>query len=257
MFKRLLILLLITSLVTLNGCNNKKIKNPKLIENEVEEINEVEEEVLIYNEVNVQEDGDSYLCTPAGEGPFPGVLYNHGGKGNAIGGDLEGTCRALAEAGYIAYSKQRSLTLEITKHPADVLEGLEALKSMNNIDEDNIAIMGFSRGGLLALTLAIESPELFNAIILMAPALGGETGIYDVMEDVSSISAPVLILVSENDLYQADHLSICNDLKDALEDANKEVELIVYPPYGDDGHELFFEVGNYWDDVLEFLEETM
>ena len=84
MFKRLLILVLITSLVTLSGCDGKS--------------------------------EGSYLCTPDGEGPFPGVLYNHGGKGNAIGGDLEGTCLALAEAGYIAYSKQRSLTLEITGH---------------------------------------------------------------------------------------------------------------------------------------------
>ncbi len=223
MFKRLLILVLITSLVTLSGCDGKS--------------------------------EGSYLCTPDGEGPFPGVLYNHGGKGNAIGGDLEGTCLALAEAGYIAYSKQRSLTLEITGHSEEVLDGLDALKSVDGVDENNIAIMGFSRGGLLALTLATENPELFDAIILMAPAIGGKVDIYDIMEDVSSISAPVLILVSENDLYQADHVDICNDLKDALEAENKEVELIVYPPYGNDGHELFFEVGDYWDDVLEFLDE--
>ena len=48
--------------------------------------------------VVVAEDNGSFLCTPDGTGDFPAVLYNHGGLGLAVGGDLEGTCRALAGA---------------------------------------------------------------------------------------------------------------------------------------------------------------
>ncbi len=42
-------------------------------------------------------------------------------------------------------------------------------------------------------------------------------------------------------------------LAEALESAGSSVEYILYPPYGDDGHELFFEVDDYWSDVTTFL----
>ena len=41
---------------------------------------------------------DSYWCHPGGAGPLPAVLYNHGGLGDAVGGDLENTCRKLSFA---------------------------------------------------------------------------------------------------------------------------------------------------------------
>ena len=44
----------------------------------------------------------SYRCRPGGAGPFAGILFNHGGVGNAVGGDLEGVCRSFAEIGYVA-----------------------------------------------------------------------------------------------------------------------------------------------------------
>ena len=42
---------------------------------------------LFGKETLILDDG-SYVCRPAGLGPFPVVLYNHGGKGNEVGGDL-------------------------------------------------------------------------------------------------------------------------------------------------------------------------
>ena len=44
----------------------------------------------------------SYRCRPGGPGPFAGILYNHGGLGDAVSGDLEGVCRSFAEIGYVA-----------------------------------------------------------------------------------------------------------------------------------------------------------
>ncbi|MFQ6114225.1 MAG: hypothetical protein ACE5NG_09060 [bacterium] len=38
-----------------------------------------------------------YLCKPEGTGPFPAVIYNHGGLGNRIGGAPIETCQALPE----------------------------------------------------------------------------------------------------------------------------------------------------------------
>ena len=44
--------------------------------------------------------GYTYISRPTGNGPFPGVLYSHGGLGGNIGGDLRSTCISLAEEGY-------------------------------------------------------------------------------------------------------------------------------------------------------------
>ena len=32
------------------------------------------------------------------------------------------------------------------------------------------------------------------------------------------------------------------------------MEFILYPPYKNDGHRMFFEIGGYWKDVLKFLD---
>ena len=36
----------------------------------------------------VTEESGSYTCQPDSGGPFPGVLYSHGGKNGLVGGDL-------------------------------------------------------------------------------------------------------------------------------------------------------------------------
>ncbi len=198
---------------------------------------------------------DSFLCVPDSEGPFPAALYNHGGLGDAIGGDLDSTCEALAEAGYLAYSKQRRLTMSLEGHLDDVQAGLDVLQGHDDWDGGEMAILGFSRGGLLTLQAAKDQPDLFAAVILMAPADAKGT-LMSELQDVVSISAPVLVLVSENDLYQDDHVALAKAVRDALEAAGKDVQYIMYEPYGDDGHERFFEVGSYWTDVIDFLQAT-
>ncbi len=102
----------------------------------------------VSGEVSVVTVGKDFRCTPAGAPPFPGVLYNHGGLGSMVGGDLEGTCRALAEAGYLAYAKKRRETTPLTGHIDDVEDGMEALQALDDLDPSNMAILGFSRGGL-------------------------------------------------------------------------------------------------------------
>lgn len=201
--------------------------------------------------ITVEEQSGSYLCTPAGSGPFPGVLYNHGGLGDAVGGDLEGTCRALAEAGYVGYSKLRRQTVSLEGHIDDVLAGVDYLQGLDTVDKNNISIIGFSRGGLLTLEAATLQSD-FRKIVLMAPAPGNGK-IDEVLEDIANVSAPVLILVAENDVVQADHVGIAEEVKLALEVAGKNVQKIVYPPFGEDGHELFFEVRGYWEDIVTFL----
>ena len=194
------------------------------------------------------EDG-SVECRPVGEGPFPAVLYNHGGLGGAVGGDLLGTCVALAEAGFFARSELRPASVSLDGQLEDVLSGLDKLRDNPDVDSEKIAIAGFSRGGLLALQAAATRPTEIDSVLLFAPA-PGNGAMTKLLEDVSDIKAPVQLFISENDSL----LPLAQDVEQALADAGKDVELKVYPPFGDDGHELFFEVReSYWNDVLETL----
>lgn len=53
-------------------------------------------------------------------------------------------------------------------------------------------------------------------------------------------------------------MQLAHDVEDALREAGKSAALTIYPPYGSDGHELFFEVREpYWSDVLTFLRQTI
>jgi len=205
-------------------------------------------------EVTVEELADgSFVCRPAGAGPFPAVLYNHGGRGTSVGGDLRGVCEALAGEGYVARSERRPATVEIVGHLDDVLSGLDALRDHADVDSSRVAIMGFSRGGLLALQAAIAQPTDLQAIILQAPAPAMNMLTRSLME-VGNITAPVRIQVAENDTIMAEHVMIAEEVEQALMDAEKEVDLTVYPAFGTDGHSLFFEVRDpWWPDVLAFL----
>ncbi|MEO1999778.1 MAG: hypothetical protein ABGZ17_31425, partial [Planctomycetaceae bacterium] len=104
------------------------------------------------DEVTVVELADgSFVGRPSGSGPFPVLLYNHGGLGTQVGGDLRGTCTELAEAGFLVRAEKRPETVSLDGHLEDVLQGLDALLSDPDADPSRVGIMGFSRGGLLSL----------------------------------------------------------------------------------------------------------
>jgi hypothetical protein len=67
----------------------------------------------------------------------------------------------------------------------------------------------------------------------------------------------LLLLISENDGAQADHVGIVRKLEQALQQGGADARLIVYPPYGSDGHRLFFQLGSYWRDVEQFLSQHL
>lgn len=200
----------------------------------------------------------SYVCRPAGVGPFPVVLYNHGGLGNAIGGDLEGTCEALATAGYLARSEKRRETVPLDGHLEDVVGGLSELLSHPDADSSRVTLLGFSRGGLLTLQAAVENPNQIHSIVLMAPAPGGNDDMQTTLENIAPLKASALIMVAENDLPPAqatDHVQLSEEVSSTLRIASKTVTMILYPPFSTDGHDLFDEVREpYWSHILAFLE---
>lgn len=198
------------------------------------------------------EDG-SVECRPVGDGTFPAVLYNHGGLGTAVGGDLLGTCTALAEAGFYSRSEQRPPGVSLDGQLEDVLAGLDQLRANPDVDSDRVALVGFSRGGLLALQVAVARPDDIDSLLLFAPA-PGRGSMTETLEQVSAVEARVRIFIAENDSL----LPLAHEVEQALADAGKHVELTVYEAFEDEGHDLFFEIRDlYWGDVLEFLDSTL
>ena len=207
--------------------------------------------------------GYTYIASPNGSGPFPAVLYNHGGLDTVVGGDLRGTVIALASAGYLARAEKRMETPGIMGHLEEVEAALDSLLADPRADTTCVSIMGFSRGGYLTLEAAKANPLKVNAVIAMAPA--NPAGLLNTLVmDVSPIDDPVLLMVAQNDTIQGAHVEWVEMTYDSLISAGKIAYDTIYPDYdsngnslidpSDDGHLLFFEVlPLYWQDVLNFL----
>ena len=126
----------------------------------------------VYDTVVVYDpyENGSYLGLPKlkstdlGLNTYRVVLYNHGGKGIQEGGDLSETVRKLAEVGFIAYAKKRRET-SISATLTEVANGLDELLDLtpemlqgrsivSGANDPGVSIIGYSRGGLLALRIA-------------------------------------------------------------------------------------------------------
>ncbi len=199
--------------------------------------------------------GRAYLCRPVGKGPFPVVIYHHGGFTPRIGGAPKETCRALARAGFIGLAPIRREAIQLKGQVEDVEASIDYAKRLDGVDTKRIGLIGFSRGGLLTLIAGTRRRDL-KALVVMAPA-AGRGAIGRVLSRASQIKAPVLILVASNDRRQADHVKIARDVDRTLKSVGNPHRLIVYPAFGTDGHRMFFQVGDYWKDVVKFLGQRI
>jgi len=203
---------------------------------------------------------NGYLCRPAGPGPFPGVVFNHGGVGAIMGGVPKETCAALAAAGFVGFSPLRRSSQSMAGHPDDVRAGLDYLRGLSFVDPARIAMIGFSRGGALTFMAAAAGAPIRAAIIMASAAPPPASGF--TLDDAVKVKVPVLLLVAENDTGSRktmgqDTTDTMKRMAAALAAAGNPSRLIVYPPFGSDGHDLFFEIGPYWTDVLAFLKERL
>lgn len=201
------------------------------------------------------------VCRPNGKGPFPTVIYNHGlvvdrfGVAGAArrGYDLDGICKALAADGFLAFTPIRqSGERNIPGHKEEVLGAVDYVRRQPDVDPSRIAIMGFSRGGLLTLMVGVERSDL-RVLLILAPAPGGRGDFAKAVTRVASVSAPVLLLVEAGDT--SDILENFDMLETALRAHGKELRSIRYDRGG--GHRLFYDVNYYWKDVREFLREKL
>lgn len=113
----------------------------------------------------------AYLVEPAGRGPFPAVVWVHGGTHETV---TTGVIEAIAANGFVAlgvdyrgssgHGRRYQELIEIGEGDVDdVIAGGRYLADHPRVDGERIAVAGGSRGAATALLAAARAPDLFGA----------------------------------------------------------------------------------------------
>ncbi len=138
----------------------------------------ISEDRIPVTELTVTDTAYAAVRKPPGGGPFPAIVFMHGGLGQSSMEDLRrNAVQQPAQArflswGYVAVTATRR---EIRRDPQgrgvieDTLAVVRALRNLPYVDSESIALYGGSGGGTLALEVASVSDEL-SAIVAGEPA---------------------------------------------------------------------------------------
>ena len=111
---------------------------------------------------------------PAGDGPFPLILINHGGfePARTVGPLLD----LFAKIGYVAVaSDYRGVGSSEGKNEVakgevnDVLQAMAWARSLSCVDGKRVVMWGHSHGGCIALLAAARSPDIKAVVTIGAP----------------------------------------------------------------------------------------
>ena len=188
----------------------------------------------------------SFVTRPPGDGPFPAILTLHGIYG-LNPPDLNLTER-LASRGYLALahgwqSREHDPADRLVME--DIRSGIRYLKESEPVDPDRIGLVGFCRGGTLAMLAAGEIGELSAAVVFYGQAVYGEKDEkkpVSAIEEVEKIRAPILVFHGGKDT--AYPIEDAYRYRDRLQEAGKTHEFRDFP---EAGHAYFFEGAPNYD----------
>lgn len=226
---------------------------------------------------------------PAGPGPFPAVLYNHGSAPGMLSSQaFEAIGPLFTARGWVFFGPYRrgqglsasagpfirdqldaatrkggaparateTVRLLEGDHLGDQLAALAWLQKASFVRPDRIAVAGNSFGGIETV-LGVEREPYCAAV----DAAGGAETWADAPElravmirAVRNARAPIFFFQAQNDF----DLSPTRVLSAAMKDAGKPFETKIYPPFGSshqDGHSFAYRGSATWfDDVFRFVE---
>ena len=118
---------------------------------------------------------------PEGDGPFPTVICAHGITGMCF--NFFDYANILSQNGYLVYafdfcggnyddnaqSDGEFIDMTINSEMADLKAVFEEVKTWDDVDADNIYLMGHSQGGLVTSLVAGDIMDEINGIVLIAP----------------------------------------------------------------------------------------
>jgi dienelactone hydrolase len=234
---------------------------------------------------------EAYVYWPAGSGPFPLVIYNHGSRGTLARTEQPYVFigRMLRDAGFavlvperrgygksdgrafaevLGTSRGATYIARLQEETGDVIAAADDLlrRHPSRLDSRRVAIMGFSAGGVVTVFAAARG-DRFAAVVTQAAGAFSWPRSPELQRELPSaarrIRVPTLCMVAENDTTTDSDRSVC----EAVKANNSPADLIIYPAFtegGDPGgvapgHLVFNEAGlAVWRrDVLAFLSKHL
>lgn len=222
---------------------------------------------------------NGFLYVPAGPGPFPAVLWNHGSERRP--GEQPELAQFYNSHGFVFFLPHRRgqgrspgpyIMDEIRSQRGpyaaveaqqeaneDVVAALKWLRAQKQVDPNRIVVSGCSFGGIQTL-LTAEKGLGARAFIAFAPAAQswGNSALEQMLTDaVRKAKGPVFILQAKND-FSIEPEQVLGKIAKA-----KGGRATIYPPFGEtheDGHWKFATtqagIAIWGDDVLHFIDES-
>ena len=209
-----------------------------------------------------------YLAAPSEPGPHPAVLLIHEWWGLNEGITI--LADALADEGYVVFAPDgyrgqlagtipRALWLRLTTPTAQVEGDMDAalahLLSLEGVDGDRVASMGFCFGGGHSLQLGLRQSENLALTILYYGAVVTDPDLLRPLTD----DQPVLGIFAEEDntIFPEEVL----EFEAALNSLDIENEITIYPGVGhafvnEDNYDQPGAAGDAWQQALTFLERN-
>ena len=210
-----------------------------------------------------------YLALPDDPGPHPGVLLIHEWWGLNEGITI--LADALAAEGYVVFAPDayrgevtamfpRALYLRLSTPEeqlfADIDSSLAYLRSLEGVDTERIASMGFCFGGGQSLQLGLRQSENLALTIMYYGAVVTEPSLLRPLVEAQ----PVLGIFAEQDqqILPADVL----EFEAALTSLGIENQITIYPEVG---HGFLNEhnfnqpgtAGDAWQEAITFLHDNL
>jgi len=230
-----------------------------------------------------------FVYKPAGDGPFPAVLWNHGserlpgwlpqlgplfvskgyvlfiphrrGQGLSSGAGeyiMDALAKAQEQSGPAARSRQLVELMQV--HLEDQEAALAYLKSLPYVDAKRVAVAGCSFGGIQTLLAAAEDLGLRAAVDFAggAESWRGSPDLRDRMTRAArGARVPVFFIQAKND-YDT---SPSEQLAKEMEKAGKPHQIHIFPRSGkttQEAHEFCIRGGEVWGgEAFDFLASAM
>jgi dienelactone hydrolase len=230
------------------------------------------------------------LSKPSGDGPFPAVLWNHGGVNPRPGVTNYSVSSELGQLftshGYVfllphrrgygrspRYELAEQFTVEkrteernrvqlelMHAYTKDVAAAVEYLRRLPFVDPKRIAVAGCSFGGSLALFAADQNLPIRSVVNFAGAAVSWKQSAElreRMLAAAQGTRVPVLLVQAENDY----DLNPTHAVAQRLAQAKKPHQVALFPAHGStarEGHNFCETGGRVWESaVISFLNSTV
>jgi carboxymethylenebutenolidase len=224
----------------------------------------------------------AFVWRPAGPGPFPALVYNHGSEKDPKAGTEGEMGPYLSQRGYVVlfpvrrgagksegtywrdranehwFGREKATIDALVDENDDVVSGIEWLRAQPFVKKDDISVAGCSFGGIQTLLTAERPLGLHAAVDFAGGAMSwaGNPALRQRLQQAAeNAKVPVFFVQAENDF----DTTPSKVLSEAMHKKGLPFRLRIFPRHGDTpmaGHGHFCNHGSaeWGPDVLDFLK---